>query len=183
MLRQILGPYDGQEDIFAATVECSVSWVKKVSAGFRPVTPQTARMVSMATGVSEGWLLEGDPKAPILERDGVTSYTRESYERWRRDNIGSSGEAPISGLKHEESAIAATLDPQSVATLTAEMLKAVFAAMEAGKGNLAVNDLWKHAKVMKRRYGSPSEGENPEAFLGLVGNLVTEAGRSETRRR
>lgn len=84
VLRHTLGPYDGQEDVFAATVDCSVSWVKKVSAGLRNITPQTARLVSMATGVSEEWLLKGDPKAPILERDSVTLYTRDSYERWRR---------------------------------------------------------------------------------------------------
>ena len=90
VLRHTLGSYEGQEEVFAASVQCSVSWVKKASSGLRTITPKTARQVSLATGVSEKWLLVGDSDAPILERDDVTPYTRESYEGWRRDNLTAS---------------------------------------------------------------------------------------------
>ena len=172
MLRDALGDYEGREDVFAATVQCSVSWVKKASAGLRTITPQTARKVSMATGVCEEWLLKGDPKAPILERDRVTPYTLESYERWRRDNLASHGHTPLPGLKSNESA---TLDPRSVAMFKAEVVRTVFAALESGKGNLAVNDLWKCSNVMTRRYGAPRQGAALEDFMRDVCGLMVEA--------
>ena len=65
VLRHILGSYEGQEEVFAATVQCSVSWVKKASSGLRTITPKTARQVSLATGVSEKWLLVGIPTHPF----------------------------------------------------------------------------------------------------------------------
>jgi hypothetical protein len=183
VLRDALGYYEGREDVFAATVQCSVSWVKKASAGLRTITPQTARKVSLATGVCEEWLLKGDPKSPMIERDRVTPYTLESYERWRRDNLASNGDTPLPGLKTDESATAATLDPRSVAMLTAEVVRTVFAALESGKGNLAVNDLWKYSKVMTRRYGAPRQGEASEDFTRLVGELMIEAVYAEGYRR
>ena len=183
VLRHTLGADEGQEEVFAATVQCSVSWVKKASAGLRSVTPQTARKVAMATGVCEEWLLRGDPKAPILERDRVTPYTRHSYERWRRDNLAVSGDAPHPGLMHNESATAATLDPRSVAMLTAEVVRVIFAALEAGKGKLAVNDLWKHSKLMKRWYGAPSQVEASETFVRHVGESMVEVVHADRSRR
>ena len=48
VLRHTLGSYEGQEEVFAATVQCSVSWVKKASSGLRTITPKTARQVSLA---------------------------------------------------------------------------------------------------------------------------------------
>ena len=183
VLRHTLGPHDGQEDVFAATVDCSVSWVKKVSAGLRNITPQTARLVSMATGVSEEWLLKGDPKAPILEQDSVTPYTRDSYERWRRDNQIGCPSKPLFSPNVEKLGMQGNVDPRSVAMFTVDVIKAVFSALETGKGNLAVNDLWKYAKVMKRRYGSPSQGQTSEDFTRIVGGLVIEAVNAEARRR
>ncbi len=183
VLRHTLGAYEGQEDVFAATVQCSVSWVKKASSGLRTITPQTARKVSLATGVCEEWLLKGDPKAPILERNRVTPYTRESYERWRRDNPPSHSDAPLTGLKRDEFANQVPVDPRSVAVFTAEVVRAVFAALESGKGQLAVNDLWKYSKVMTRRYGAPSQVDASDNFTRLVGELMVEAIHAEGYRR
>jgi hypothetical protein len=183
VLRNALGDCEGREDVFAATVQCSVSWVKKASAGLRTITPQTARKVSMATGVCEKWLLEGDPKAPIFERGGVTPYTRESYERWRRDNLAVSGDGPHLGVTHTESATNDTLDTRSVAMLTADVIRGIFAALEAGKGKVAVSDLWKFSKVMKRRYGAPSRIAASEDFTRLVCERMVEGVHAEGHRR
>ncbi len=183
VLRDALGDYEGREDVFAATVQCSVSWVKKASAGLRTITPRTARKVSMATGVCEEWLLKGDPKAPMLERDRVTPYTLESYERWRRDSLAASGDAPHLAVTHNESATADALDTRSVAMLTADVVRGIFAALEAGKGKVAVNDLWKFSKVMKRRYGAPSRLADSEDFTRFVGEQMVEAVYAEGYRR
>ncbi len=165
VLRYTLGPHDGQEEIFAATVQCSVSWVKKASAGQRFVTPKTAHKVSMATGVSQEWLVSGDPKAPILERDNVTPYTWDSYARWRQETI-----APVSSI-----------DPRVVAAFASEITKSLFAAYEAGRVNTAINDLWKFSKAMKSRYGAPNELGVSVQFTQDVGRDVVELSSSELR--
>ncbi len=172
VLRHTLGSYEGQEEVFAATVQCSVSWVKKASSGLRAITPKTARQVSLATGVSEKWLLVGDPNAPIVERDDVTPYTRGSYEGWRRDNLTARDSEQSKSFLPEQSTTAAPIDPRSVAMFAADVIRAVFAAMEAGKGNVAVNDLWKYSGVMKRRYGFPSQTRDSELFTRCVGELI-----------
>jgi hypothetical protein len=174
VLRQTLGPHDGREEVFGATVNCSVSWVKKASSGLRAITPKTARQVSMATGVSEKWLLIGDPKAPIFERDDVTPYTQESYECWRRDHQTASHSAESESSLREDSTTTATVDPRSVAIFAADVIKAIFAALESGQGNVAVNDLWKYSKVMKHRYGTPRQIDASGQFTLDVAEQISE---------
>jgi len=148
VLRRALGPYEGREEIFAATVQCSVSWVKKASAGIRPITPKTARKVSHATGVSEDWLMAADPREPILGHDNVTPFTEEFYCRWRQLTV-----KPVRQI-----------DCGVVAKFTADVLRSVFAGVEQGRMNTAVNDLWKFSKVMKARYGVPRDTQQSVGF-------------------
>ena len=181
VLRHTLGSYEGQEEVFGATVECSVSWVKKVSSGLRTITPKTARQVSLATGVSEKWLLAGDPEAPILERDDVTPYTRESYESWRRDKLTASYSDQSESSLQEGATTGATVDPQLVAGFAYEITKSLFAAYEAGRVNTAINDLWKFSKVLKSRYGAPAELGVSVHFTRDVGLGVAELAEIELR--
>ena len=148
VLRRALGPYEGREEIFAVTVQCSVSWVKKASAGIRSITPKTARKVSHATGVSEDWLMAADPGAPILGHDNVTPFTEEFYYGWRQLTV-----KPVRQI-----------DTRVVAKFIADVLHSVFAGFERGRINTAVNDLWKFSKVMKARYGAPEDTRQSVGF-------------------
>jgi hypothetical protein len=181
VLRHTLGSYEGQEEVFAATVQRSVSWVKKASSGLRTITPKTARQVSLATGVSEKWLLVGDPNAPILERDDVTPYTRESYEGWRRDNLTASYSDQSESSWQEGATTTATVDPRLVAAFASEITKSLFAAYEAGRVSTAINDLWKFSKVMKSRYGAPNELGVAVQFTRDVAVEVVELSNIEMR--
>ena len=181
VLRHTLGSYEGQEEVFAATVQRSVSWVKKASSGLRTITPETARQVSLATGVSEKWLLVGDPNAPILERDDVTPYTRESYEGWRRDNLTASYSDQSESSWQEGATTTATVDPRLVAAFASEITKSLFAAYEAGRVSTAINDLWKFSKVMKSRYGAPNELGVAVQFTRDVAVEVVELSNIEMR--
>ena len=181
VLRHTLGSYEGQEEVFAASVQCSVSWVKKASSGLRTITPKTARQVSLATGVSEKWLLVGDSDAPILERDDVTPYTRESYEGWRRDNLTASYSDQSESSLQEGATATATVDPRLVAAFASEITKSLFAAYEAGRVNTAINDLWKFSKVMKSRYGAPNELGISVQFTRDVGREMVELSNIELR--
>ena len=181
VLRHTLGSYEGQEEVFGATVECSVSWVKKVSSGLRTITPKTARQVSLATGVSEKWLLAGDPEAPILEHDDVSPYTQESYEGWRRDKLTASYSDQSESSLQEGATTGATVDPQLVAGFAYEITKSLFAAYEAGRVNTAINDLWKFSKVLKSRYGAPAELGVSVHFTRDVGLGVAELAEIELR--
>ena len=163
VLRYILGTYDGQEEIFAATVGCSVSWVKKVSSGQRSLTPKTASKVSIATGVSEKWLIVGDPKAPILERDDATPYTQDSYARWREKSLTPSS----------------FIEPGLVAAFTLEITKSLIAANEVGRMSTAVNDLWKFSKAMKSRYGVPEDLHGTRGFTRILGVKLQELAQNE----
>lgn len=157
VLRHALGPYEGREEIFAATVQCSVSWVKKASAGIRPITPKTARKVSHATGVSEDWLMAADPGAPILGHDNVTPFTEEFYNVYRQLSV-----KPVRQI-----------DTRVVAKFTADVLHSVFVGFEKGRINTAVNDLWKFSKVMKARYGVP---EDTRQAVGFSRDVAAEIG-------
>ena len=167
VLRCSLGPHDGQEEIFAATVKCSVSWVKKVSSGQRNLTPKTAHKVSMATGVSEEWLILGDPKAPILERDNATPYTQDSYARWRQESLTPSN----------------LIEPGLVAAFAIEITKALAAAQEGGRTSTAINDLWKYSRAMKNRCGVPKDFKGSLDFTQAVGVRLVELTQSELRGR
>ncbi len=181
VLRHTLGSYEGQEEVFAATIECSVSWVKKASSGLRTITPKTARQVSLATGVSEKWLLVGDPNAPILERDDVTPYTRQSYEGWRRDKLTASYSDQSESSLQDGSTNTATVDPRLVAAFASEITKSLFAAYEAGRVNTAINDLWKFSKVLRSRYGALTEPGMSVHFTRDVGLGVVELAEIELR--
>ncbi len=147
VLRATLGPLDGNEMMFAKTVGRSVSWVKKVSAGKRPITPKTAHRVASATGVSKEWILCGEPKNPIVEMDNKTPYTLGSYQRWREAH-------PPSQSKN-------VLDEGNVsegpAQFVHDILRALVAVRGTGREHTAINDIWKFSKVMKARYGHPKD--------------------------
>lgn len=141
VLRHALGPYEGKGEIFAATVKCSVSWVKKASAGIRSITPKTAHKIACAVGVSENWLMAADPKAPILGHDNTTPFTEQFYHFWRKIET-----KPVDQI-----------DSRVTAGCITDVLHSVFAGVEKGKKNTAVNDLWKFSKIMKDRYGVPGD--------------------------
>jgi hypothetical protein len=154
VLRSTLGTYEGHETIFANTVQCSVSWVKKVSSGKRELTTNTAHKVASATGVSEEWLLRNDPKMPIVETDNFTPYTLESYLRWREHRLQST---TMSAPKQGDYLV-------SPAQFIQDILEALAAAGDPKRQHTAMNDLWKFSKVMKARYGQPIDPERTADF-------------------
>lgn len=80
VLRGILGPYHGREDIFALMAQRSRSWVKKVSAGLIPLNEDTGRILELETGAPLSWLMGPPDEAPNW---GGKPYTVESFE-WHR---------------------------------------------------------------------------------------------------
>lgn len=148
VLRHALGPYEGREEIFAATVKCSVSWVKKVSAGIRPITPRAAHKVSIATGVSADWLMSGDLKTPILCHDNIQLFTEKIYHSWRNLSI-----KPIKQI-----------DSGVIVNCVVDMINSVIASKQKERINTAINDLWKFSKIMKIRYGTPKEHQQTVDF-------------------
>jgi hypothetical protein len=156
VLRHALGPYEGKGEIFATTVKCSVSWVKKASAGIRAITPKTAHKIACAVGVSENWLMAGDPKAPILSHDNITPFTEQFYHSWRKIKI-----KPVDQI-----------DSRVTAKCITDLLHSVFAGVEKGQKNTAVNDLWKFSKIMKDRYGVPGDARLATLFYCEVYDWV-----------
>ena len=65
VLRSVLGRYHGREDIFAKLAERSGSWVKKVSAGHKPLSEEAARVLAAKTGINLEWLLGEKPARPV----------------------------------------------------------------------------------------------------------------------
>jgi len=137
ILRSILRPWTSEEVSFAALVGLSVSWVKKTSAGLKPISPKAAKAVSLATGVSADWLLTKPGEYPPVENDNATPYTCESYERW----VANKSSVP------EQHAVA------GVAQGIASIVKSYCAALVAGKARPALNELWEFARFMECRYG------------------------------
>lgn len=161
VLRAALGPLDGNEQMFANTVGRSVSWVKKVSAGKRPITPKTAHRVASATGVSKEWILCGEPKNPIVEMDNKTPYTSGSYQRWRETHPPSQSKSVLDLGNVSE----------SPAQFVHEVIRALVAVRGTGREHTAINDLWKFSKVMKARYGQPND---PYEALQLTAQLLAQ---------
>jgi hypothetical protein len=84
VLRGLLGPYHGREDNFAKLVKKSVSWVKKTSAGIKPLSGETARLLAHATGINLDWLMNDDIKAPPTNSAGKP-YSLKCFELRRAE--------------------------------------------------------------------------------------------------
>ncbi len=155
VLRSILGQWISDQESFAELVGLSVSWVKKTSAGIKRISPEAAKAVSIATGVSTDWLLSSPGECPPVEIDNRTPYTRESYDRWIATKSSGPEQPSIAGVA------------QSLATI----IKSYCAALRDGKTRQALNDLWKFAKFMEARYGKPINDWN---WLGGVTEIQHE---------
>lgn len=84
VLRGLLGPYHGREDKFSKLVGKSVSWVKKTSAGIKPLSEETARLLTHETGINLSWLLQNDVNAPPTDSKGKP-YSLECFESRRAE--------------------------------------------------------------------------------------------------
>ncbi|MBA2271363.1 MAG: hypothetical protein H0W20_12345 [Chthoniobacterales bacterium] len=81
VLRGLLGEYHGREDHFARLAERSRSWVKKVSAGLIKLSEDSARQISLQTGVSLDWLM-GPIERPPVDISG-NPYDSSSFAFFR----------------------------------------------------------------------------------------------------
>jgi len=61
-----------------------VSWVKKTSAGIKPLSEETARLLAHETGVNLAWLLKNDINEPPTDSKGKP-YSRECFESRRAE--------------------------------------------------------------------------------------------------
>ncbi len=118
-----------------------------------------------------------------MERDNKTPYTGASYNRWRWEVLSASPAPSLLSSWNEAFFSTPVVAPRSVATFAAEVIRAVFAALEADQGNVAVTDLWKFSKVMTRPYGAPSHEEESDRFALHVSELISEVIRAEAHSR
>lgn len=79
ILREVLGP-EGQQDIFAALVGRSRSWVRHTSSGILPLTREAAYQIAFATGVSPEWLLRGDVTRPPVTSEDCRPYDWAAFQ-------------------------------------------------------------------------------------------------------
>jgi hypothetical protein len=84
VLRGILGPYFGREAVFSKLVSKSVSWVKKTSAGIKPLSEETARLISHETGINPDWLQGCDTSKPPTDLRGKP-YSLKIFENRRAE--------------------------------------------------------------------------------------------------
>jgi hypothetical protein len=167
VLRDILGPTDGHEAMFAAMLDRSVSWVKKASSQAGRVNPKVAQLISSKTGISADWLLAENPFLPPVEADNRTPFTRESYAKWRSPGESYIGVDAISGV------------PECLA----QIIGAFASAIQAGKSRLALDDLWKFSQAMRLRYGQPKSPDAAQDELVRIAeelrHLVARGGEAQ----
>jgi hypothetical protein len=132
----------------------SVSAIKKLSAGFLPVSMKSAEAISSATGVSTDWLLQRNSKLPPVEIDNRTRYTRQSYDRHIAQ--GSSGSQPYSGGV-----------PEAIVLI----LSTYRSAEQSGHGSSAKNDMWSFAKLMAGKY-VPGDSEKHPDITALLNDAL-----------
>ena len=71
----------GQKEM-AREAGCSTRTIQSVELGTLALSESLARKISDATSVSAGWLLDNDPKAPLITFDG-RPFTLENYDERR----------------------------------------------------------------------------------------------------
>lgn len=94
VLRTVL---DLSTEEFAALVGCSKSTVESIEAGPRrlKLSDALAMAISEATGVSLVWLLQGNPKVPIIDRLGAP-YTKAQFTQMRATFEAGPAKIPLS---------------------------------------------------------------------------------------
>ena len=135
VLRQIIGQPISSEQSLSSMTGLSVSAIKKLSAGFLPVSMKSAEAFSKATGISADWLLKQDINLPPVEIDNQTPYTRLSFDQ----HTGQSSlemESPSGGIA------------ESLVSVVSSFLS----AEESSQSSSAKNDLWAFSKLMAGKY-------------------------------
>jgi transcriptional regulator with XRE-family HTH domain len=135
VLRQIIGQPISSEQSFSSMTGLSVSAIKKLSAGFLPVSMKSAEAFSKATGISADWLLKQDVNLPPVEIDNQTPYTRLSFDK----HAGQSSleiQTPSGGIA------------ESLVSIVSSFLS----AEASGQSSSAKNDLWAFSKLMAGKY-------------------------------
>ena len=73
---------------FASQVGIDVGYLQNIELARRALRPAPALKISRATGISADWLMAGDPKARMIDREGK-AYTSERWalakktRRWK----------------------------------------------------------------------------------------------------
>lgn len=82
ILRTVIGSAGGNEASFAQKIGMSRSWLTKASCGQIGLTKDSALRIAYETGISPGWLMQGDTSRPPIDRGG-NLYTKSTYENHR----------------------------------------------------------------------------------------------------
>lgn len=154
VLRQIIGQPISSEQSLSSMTGLSVSAIKKLSAGFLPVSMKSAEAFSKATGISADWLLKQDINLPPVEIDNQTPYTRLSFDQ--HAGQGSSESQPYSGGV-----------PEAIVLI----LSTYRSAEQSGHGSSAKNDMWSFSKLMARKY-VPGDSEKHPDITALLNDAM-----------
>ena len=97
-LRTFLKQTQGQ---MAALGGCSLPLVQSIEIGRMKLSAKVANEISRRTGVSEAWLMENEPKAPMVATDGAPycleifrqrqldfHFSEGAHFRWREMQLG-----------------------------------------------------------------------------------------------
>lgn len=159
VLRSILGRVSASEEKLAQEFGLSVSWLKKASAGRIPLTPKAAAKISLATGVSPIWLLNGDVDAPAVAVDETTPFTPEFYAHY------------LDPLLHGNFTVGVSDDDvlrvqtSFAAFQILKVLRAMYAAQREGCWDNAAFHLNEFAKMMQARFPGHEEEAADSGFI------------------
>lgn len=153
ILREVLGP-DGQQDIFAALIDKSRSWVRHVSSGILPLTRRAAYQIAFATGVNPEWLLAGDVGKPPITSDHSSPYSRNAFLEYQTKKRSSFPEL---------------IDPLAEAAtkeIPKSLLKILSAIHATGDVSWRLREILKNLQNYANDLGSADRSQPPEDGKG-----------------
>ena len=165
----------GQKEL-AALVGKSTRTIQAVELKQLPLSEILAKTLSLETGVSLHWLLDGDPSKPptadyaIYQEDG-RAYTLETYDlaRARRENVTTD----IWQRRPGTLLVPAGIAMIELVHLLARLAFPLFTAVKTGHEDLAIYKLNKFAKQFNEEFGYVIS-EEVLKFLKLTRKLVAE---------
>jgi len=137
----------GQKEM-AEVCSCSVDTIQSIELGRLALSDSLARRISNATGISVGWLLGNDLKAPLISDDGYFKpFTVEHYNQRRSDrDLGLIHEKRLSARKR-----GIVGPPIELLTIVFyAWMRAIFATND---GNIALWQTGNFLEKLARKYG------------------------------
>jgi transcriptional regulator with XRE-family HTH domain len=130
---------------------CATITVQSIETGKLALSGKLAEHISAITGVSEDWLVAGDPMAPMIAEDG-SAYTRREFEERRAILFSRKLSTKRVAFEHE-------FTPEVLALMLMKLYSIIQKGHEEKRFAWTIYKIQVGLEVLARELGIDEEGE------------------------